>query len=387
MTDTESLVVQRTGLDDIAALKHEWLTLESRADTNVFLSWQWMGVWLDVYRPATQVLRVFEGDRLIGLGLVVEVKERRHGVLVSQCLRLHQTGFQHLDQIWIEYNGFLAETGREADVAAACLRYLAQHWAGWEEFVVGAIDQSEAERYSRLSGLELQTRWEAPCYGVDLDRMEQQNQSYLDTLSRNTRYQIRRAHRLYEKRGEVRLLRPNNLAEALTTFAAIGPLHQERWGSGKDQSGFANPEFINFHRRMIEQHWADGGVDLVTIMAGNDRIAMFYNLLYRGVAYFYLGGLTLEEDNKLKPGLLGHSLCIEDYRQQGFHYYDFMGGEERYKANLGTLSRHLVQVALQRDRWKFRLENVARQAKHQLLGRAQKTKSTHQPTKGKPEQS
>lgn len=385
MTRTECIEVRRSGLDDVATLKNEWQTLEGRADTNVFLSWQWIGVWLDVYRPAIQVLRVFEGDRLIGLGLVVEVRERRHGVLVSQCLRLHQTGFQHLDQIWIEYNGFLAETGREAEVAAACMQYVSQHWEGWEEFVVGAIEQGEAERYSQLSGLDLHTRWEAPCYGVDLDRLEQQGRAYLDTLSRNTRYQIRRAHRLYEERGPVRLVRPKSLDEALATFADIGPLHMERWGSGKDESGFANPEFINFHRCMIERHWADGGVELVSVMAGSERIASFYNLLYRGVAYFYLGGLAVENDNKLKPGLLGHSLCIEDYRRQGYHYYDFMGGEERYKANLGTLHRHLVQVALQRDRWKFRLENAARQAKYQLLGRTRKTKSTHHTINGKPE--
>lgn len=383
---TDGIEVQRTGLNDVAALKQEWLALEGRADTNVFLSWQWIGVWLEVYQPAIQVLRVFEADQLIGLGLVVEVKERRHSVLVSQCLRLHQTGHQHLDQIWIEYNGFLAEAGREAEVAAACMSYLSAHWGGWDEFVVGAIEQGEAERFSRMSGLDLHIRWEAPCYGVDLDMMRTRGQQYLDTLSRNTRYQIRRAHRLYEERGPVRLVRPNSLDEALATFADIGPLHLERWGAGKDESGFANPEFINFHRCMIERHWADGGVELITVMAGDDRIASFYNLVYRGVAYFYLGGLAVENDNKLKPGLLGHSLCIEDYRERGFHYYDFMGGEERYKANLGTLHRHLVQVALQRSHWKFKLENAARQAKHQLLGRSRKAKQGQQPNNGKPEQ-
>ncbi len=374
MVNNEAVVVTRSNLVAVADLREEWLSLESRSNTNVFLSWQWIGVWLEVYRPAIQVLRVLDAERLIGIGLVVESRERRHGVLVSQCLRLHQTGFQHLDQIWIEYNGFLAEEGREAEVAAACMRYVSYQWDGWEEFVIGAIDREEAVSYSKTSGLDLHLRWEAPCYGVDLNALRDSQADYLDTLSRNTRYQIRRSHRLYEERGPVRLVRPASLEEALQVFKDIGPLHMDRWGTGKDQSGFANPEFVSFHRRMIEKHWHSGGVDLVRIMAGDNCIAAFYNLIYRGQVYFYLGGLAVEDDNKFKPGLLGHALCIEDYRSQGCRYYDFMGGDERYKANLGHLHRHLVQISLQRDRWKFRLEKAARQAKHQFFGVVEKPK-------------
>jgi CelD/BcsL family acetyltransferase involved in cellulose biosynthesis len=102
-------------------------------------------------------------------------------------------------------------------------------------------------------------------------------------------------------------------------------------------------------------------------MAGDQEIASFYNLLHKGVIYFYLGGMETETDNRLKPGLLGHTLCIEDYRHHGFHYYDFMGGEERYKANLGQLHRQLTQVSLQRGRFKLKLEDVARRTKQLWL--------------------
>lgn len=362
-----TLVVTRSPVSDWQTLAADWQKLEAEADANVFLSWQWMGIWLQVYQPQAFALRVYKGQQLIGLGLLVEFKERRHGVLVSRCLRLHQTGHQHQDQIWIEYNGFLAKRGHELEVASACLQHLCDHWEDWEELIIGAIDVAHARQFAEASQLELHVRWEAPCYGVDLKQLRDQNRDYLDTLSGNTRYQINRAHRLYEERGEVRLHRPSTVEEALATFEAIGPRHLERWGAGKDQSGFANPDFVKFHRAMIQHHWADGGIDLVSVYAGEDLIASFYNLIYRDTAYFYLGGLIVENDNKLKPGLLGHSLCIEDYKEQGFHYYDFMGGEERYKAQLGQFHRELVQVALQRDRWKFKLEKAARTAKHQLL--------------------
>ncbi len=350
-----------------AQLRDEWLELEGRASPTVFLSWQWLGHWLDVYQPEAWVLRVTESGRLVGLGLVVETEERRHGVMKSRCLRLHQTGHKLLDQIWIEYNGFLAENGREKAVADACMQYLCNFMPHWDEFVIGAVDAEEADRYARMTGLHTHLRWEAPCYGVDLDGLRRTGERYLDTLSRNTRHQINRSHRLYQQRGEVRLVRPDSVEEALATFDRIGPKHLERWGAGPDQSGFANPDFVRFHRELIRFQWPDGGVDLVSVMVGDKEVASFYNLAYKQVVYFYLGGIEVESDNRLKPGLLGHSLCIEDYRHHGFHYYDFMGGDERYKANLGQLHRHLVQISLQRARFKLKLEDVARRARNRWI--------------------
>jgi len=353
-----------------ATLRDDWLDLERRAQPTVFLSWQWLGHWLSVYTPDALVLRVTEGERLIGLGLVVETDERRHGVLKSRCLRLHQTGHKLLDQIWIEYNGFLAERGKENAVAKASLEYLCSAMPGWDEFILGAIDAEEADRYARITGLYKHLRWEAPCFGVDLDGLRRSGGHYLDTLSRNTRHQVNRSHRLYSERGEVRLVRPDSVEQALAVFDAIGPRHLERWGNGPDQSGFANPDFVRFHRELIREQWAQGGVDLISVMAGDEEIAFFYNLLHNQVVYFYLGGMVVETDNRLKPGLVGHSLCIEDYRHHGFHYYDFMGGDERYKSNLGHFHRNLVQIALQRPRFKLKLEDVARRARNRWLGEA-----------------
>lgn len=355
---------------ECALLRDHWLELEHRAQPTVFLSWQWLGHWLSVYKPDALVLRVTEGERLVGLGLVVETDERRHGVLKSRCLRLHQTGHKLLDQIWIEYNGFLAERGKEEAVAKACLEHLCKVMPGWDEFILGAIDADEAKRYAGITGLYKHVRWEAPCFGVDLDGLRRSGDHYLNTLSRNTRYQINRAHRLYGERGEVKLVRPDSTEEALAVFDRIGPKHLKRWGDGPDQSGFANPDFVRFHRELIRAQWSEGGVDLVSMMAGDEEIACFYNLLHNQVVYFYLGGMAVETDNRLKPGMLGHSLCIEDYRHHGFHYYDFMGGDERYKSNLGHFHRNLVQIALQRPRFKLKLEDVARRAKNRWLKEA-----------------
>ncbi|WP_189608021.1 GNAT family N-acetyltransferase [Saccharospirillum salsuginis] len=348
-------------------LENDWRDLERRSMPAVFLSWQWIGVWLHVYKPAGRLVRIYESSRLIGACIIVDASERRHGLLTSKCIRLHQTGRSYEDQIWIEYNGVLSEHGRERDVIEACLAHLCLKDDRWEEFVIGAIDERDADCYARSTGLAKHVRWEAPCYGVDLHGLAQNQQSYLDSLNRNTRHQIRRSMRLYNDRGGLHLSRAESLDSALASFESIGPRHLARWGNGVDQSGFANPDFIRFHRRMIEQHWPNASIDLLNIWSGDELVGTFYNLLYQGVVYFYLSGLKVEEDNRLKPGLVGHAMSIEHYRSRGFGFYDFMGGSERYKTQMGRKHRNLVQISLQRNRFKFRLEQAARLVKHQLL--------------------
>ena len=359
-----ALKVTRTALTDTLALQREWEELQQRSDSSVFLSWQWIGCWLAVYQPPVEVIRVMSGADLVGLALVVPVVERRHGVIRSRCLRLHQTGIPEQDQIWIEYNGFLACSGMEQQVSEVIFHYLGRQ-QNWDEFVAGGINSGMARRFTDISGLPSHIRWKAPCYGVDLQQLRQSGKAYLDGLSGNTRHQIRRSARLYrEQEGELRIHRPENPDEAVAMFDDMAPGHIARWGKGPYGSGFNNPWFVRFHRALIRQSWADGGVELMQLRAGGRVLAAFYNLCYRNTVYFYLGVTSAETDNRLKPGLLGHSLCIEDYLDRGFRFYDFMGGQERYKVSLGQQHSHLVQISLQRPRMNLTLERALRALRH-----------------------
>ncbi|MBZ2167675.1 GNAT family N-acetyltransferase [Marinobacter sp. F4216] len=345
-------------------IREDWLSLEERAQPSVFLSWQWIGTWLAVYKPTLIVLRVSEGERLVGLGLLTESSQRRHGLLVSQRLRLHQTGYASEDQIWIEYNGFLAEKGMEAEVSKAAIDYLIQTRSDLDEIVLSGVDSVYARELTNASALVPHVIWEAPCYGVDLRSLRASGVDFLDTVSGNTRHQVRRSLRRYEALGPLVLERPKTAEEAEARFDSIAPLHLLRWGSGPGQSGFANPDFVRFHKAYLREHWEAGAADLVSLKAGDQVLATFYNLIFRNRVYFYLAGIKPEKDNKLKPGLLGHSLCIKDYMERGADFYDFMGGNDRYKLQLAEPHQQLVQLELQRERWRFRVERAVRTIKN-----------------------
>src|SRR5207248_7382359 len=59
-------------LPPLESLEREWRALEVNSDAAFYLSWCWIGTWLECLPPGTvpQLMRIEIGDRLVGLGLL-----------------------------------------------------------------------------------------------------------------------------------------------------------------------------------------------------------------------------------------------------------------------------------------------------------------------------
>jgi CelD/BcsL family acetyltransferase involved in cellulose biosynthesis len=353
-------------LEDIHLLEKDWIELESKSNCHFFLSWLWISTWIETYQPVLKIIRAYYEDEIVAIAALVLNKQRRHWLLNSRTLHLNQTGNPEKDQIWIEYNGFLAKEGHIKNVTTSGIKFLVDSLDSWDEIIIGAITDQQATMLEHGGNLMRYDLWHAPCYGVDLNAIRFKNSNYLSTLSRNTRYQIQRSIKLYEQSGSLTIETADCENSAIQYFNEIGPLHIARWGYGYGESGYTNPHFKLFHRNLIRKCWDRGAVDLLRIKIAEKTIARFYNFIYRKRVYFYLSGLVSEDNGKLKPGLTGHSLCIQKYINEGQDFYDFMGGSERYKKNLANKHQELVKVTLQKRKFKFLLERTARKIKNIL---------------------
>ena len=363
----DKYVVSCRPLMNINELQAQWTDLEIRSANSFFVSWSWIGTWLSVYKPRVDVLRVSHNSTLVGLALLAKNEQTRFHALHSKILLMHQLGDTEKDQIWIEYNNFLTDKQHTNAVVESAINYILSEYSDWEEFIIGAIVEEEVNRFSELTGLTCVELWKAPSYGVNIAELRENKKNYLSNLSKNTRYQIRRAAKGYDQQGAIKLERAEDAGEALHLFEQIAPLHIKRWGTKPGESGFTNRHFVNFHQGLIKVAWPRQQIDIWKLSAGSKVIGFFYNFVYRGQVYFYLSGLVKEQDSKLKPGLLGHSLCIEQYLAQGLDYYDFMGGDERYKANLGEIGSNLYKISLQKPKLKFQLAQMGRKVKNILM--------------------
>ena len=361
-------------VDALAAL---WRELEARADATFFLTWDWIGCWIEEtgLRPAILIGR--DGGRVVLLGALVPSKRQVVAPFAIAGLHLHTTGDPQQDIITIEYNGFLVDRA----------------WAGWVEqeavsfLMTGPVvdgrrrdelhlnnitvpyDRGVAETGIRCTRLE-----RSPSWRIDLDAIRASGKPYLDHLSTNTRQQIRRSMRLYERRGKLAATRASDVPEALAFLEGLKALHQRTW-TGRGQTGsFSYPFFERFQRRLIATCLPRGTVEIVRVACGERVIGYLYNFVYHGTVLAYQSGLAYDADARLKPGLVAHCLCVDFHLREGARSYDFMAGEARYKASLGVPGPEMFHLLLQRPTGALSVEFGLRHFKR-YLGLAWKTGS------------
>lgn len=353
-------------LDALGAL---WRELEARAEASFFLSWDWVGCWIEEtgLRPAILIGR--DEGRVVLLGALVP--SRRHDIarFAIAGLNLQTTGDVQQDIITIEYNGFLVDRA----------------WARWlEQEAVGFLMTGPVVEGRRRDELHLKnvtvpydrrlgevgihcTRLEQkPSWRVDLNAIRASGRPYLEHLSANTRQQIRRSMRLYEREGKLVARRARDVPEALAFLEGLKELHQRTWTSRGEAGSFAYPFFERFQRRLIATCIPRGTAEIVQVACGERVIGYLYNFVYHGTVLAYQSGLAYEADARLKPGLVAHCLTIDIHLAEGARIYDFMAGEARYKASLGEPGPEMYHLLLQRPTWALRLEFGLRHLKRAL---------------------
>jgi CelD/BcsL family acetyltransferase involved in cellulose biosynthesis len=357
------------GLDKIEVM---WRDLESRADCSFFLSWQWMGCWLREtgLRPAVVAGRL--DGTVVSLALLLARRVWRHRWLPANTIFLHETGDPALDITSIEYNGVLVDRALGAAAIESCLTFLIRTRvvggpsAVWDELYLGGVPIDYIATLERY-GLPLRIAARKPSAAIDFTALRANRRDYLDELSANTRYQIRRAVRLYEKRGPLRLDVARGGVQALAFLDELKLLHQRRWERRGKGGAFSYPFLERFHRSLIGRSLPEGNAEVLRISAGEQPIGYLYNFIWRGWVGTYLSGFAYEDDARLKPGLVSYYLCAERHLANGMAVQDFLAGGERYKTNLGKPGPDMFWLALQRPRLRFRLESALRRIKHALV--------------------
>ncbi|MGI9436122.1 MAG: GNAT family N-acetyltransferase, partial [Geminicoccaceae bacterium] len=322
-------------LDHLAAM---WRSLEDRSDARFFLSWPWISCWLATIDCRPDLLIARRHGEIVGLGLVLVRLRTRHRVMPVQTLFLHHTGDQDQDIITMEYNDFLLDQRYAREVRRACLRFLLAATAidgrRVGELLLSGIDEALVGEIRTL-GRPHHELANAGSAWVDLVGIRRSGQSYQDGLKPSVTRRIRRSMTLYQARGAVKMDIASTVEGALAYFEQAGALHQERWTAKGHPGAFAYPFYVTFHRRLIETAFPLGHVELVRVTVAGEPIGFLYNFLYRNKVYYYFSGFRFEDDNRLKPGLVCHSLSIERHLNSGMDAYDFMAGEQRYKSELG----------------------------------------------------
>jgi len=356
-----AITVELEPLPPLGDLAREWRSLEERSEGSFFVSWSWIGCWLEALQGGVELLLLrarLEG-RTVGLGVLASYLEHRHRFITSRTLRLHATGRPELDSLMVECNDFLIDRDFYAPVRRRMLSHLLQRESAWDELVLDGLWDAAA-----LPSANEHTAVRSATYAnhyIDLTAVRAAPGGYLSLLGAKTRSRIRRSCKEYESVGELAVRGAADTDQALTFLEGLKALHQRYWATRGEPGAFANAFFERFHRQLVRSAFGRGEIQLLAVDAGARRVGYVYNFVHRGHVYNYQSGLdyhVCEKHNR--PGLVAHTLAVGLNAHRGHRVYDYLAGDAEYKQALSTATGTMSWITVQRDRMRFRIEGAGR---------------------------
>ncbi|MBT8328911.1 MAG: GNAT family N-acetyltransferase [Desulfofustis sp.] len=156
-------------------------------------------------------------------------------------------------------------------------------------------------------------------------------QEYLDRLSSKQRHEVRRKLRRLHESGEVVMSKiggAEQIDAAMKQFIELFRL------SRKDKAAFMNNERERFFRLLAAELDAAGMLRLQEITINNVSAAIVFCIEHANCLYLYNNGYN-PEYRATSIGLLSKVLSIRAAIEAQLATYDFLGGIERYKYQLG----------------------------------------------------
>ncbi len=352
---TRDIEVGLMDIVDIPALGELWRDLQTRSRHSFFTSWGWIGCWLS-HLPAEirpQLLYAGYSGKIMGLGVLVRRRLRKYKMFPVNRLILHATGNPRYDQLTIEYNGILADNGMSREVVRKCLEFLRKK-TDVDELLLSGLDENNELLHLNSAAIQ-QTRLIAkqPGYFIDLNKLRNEGRDYLAAIGANTRYQVKRSLREFEKYGRLDIAIAETADQAVGFLIELKKLHQIYWRKKGHPGAFANDFFEKFHRSLIASRFAHGEIQFIKTTTGSQTIGYLYNFIKDGHVYNYQSGFDYGADKKLKPGMVSHYSAIQYNLARGACIYDFLGGDSQYKRSLATESTTLTWALMRFNRSAF----------------------------------
>jgi hypothetical protein len=343
----------------LAALEHDW----NRLRPNPFCSWDWLEAWWRHYRRvngwqrgAAQLLTlcVYDED---GLLAAVAPWYLKRSAAQGRVVRFLGRG-----EVWSDHLTIPCRAGMEGAVAEALARWLslpcresgvgtAETVPRWDLLDLSGIDPTDTlitalVEHLAARGCLVRPELEEHCWQIALPDCWE---DYLQLLSKSHRKQLRQMERRYFDTGYAVLHTVENEAEFQQAWPILTRLHQKRLQSLGKRGCFASPAFAAFHQevalRMLRRH----GLHLHWLEFGGRPIAADYHLAADGVIYAYQGGIDPAALG-YEPGRLITMAVLRRAIHQGYRAFDFLRGDEPYKAHWRATPRPALRLQVVSNR-------------------------------------
>lgn len=333
-------------LSHLEALVPEWRELNEKARAGcLFLGPEWLMPWWKHFGGgrALRVICVRDGHQLVGL-LPLFLETVRYGGVPARRLAFLGDGATGCD-----YLDLIADPGGEMEVLEAALGQLsALDWdvcdldGLWRESPT-ALQLSQRFPAGRASGGVVRDgRLRYVCPHIPLRGSWEQ---YLDGLGRKEN--LKRREKWLGRQPGVSIVCGRTVEEAVKGCDEFLGLHRARWAVDGGSDGLADERHENFHRDAVKLLAGRGWLRMYTLYAARRPVASVYGVVHRGKFLYYQSGFDPAWGNK-SVGLVLLARTVQDAYAEGLREFDFLRGNEGYKAEWSRGERWTIQLRLWR---------------------------------------
>jgi len=347
-------VVRYTAIDQLAPLAARW---DALARGVPFRQWAWLAPWWRTYgeesgiagpKRALFVLAVRDlAGELVGLAPWYVQQTAAQG----RVLRFLGGG-----EVCSDYLSILCRPDGEEAVAEALAAWLTEvpadpadgpglesdRWDLLELSGVDAEDRAVARLADHLQarGNSVHRRPGPNCWRIALPSTWD---AFLAALSKEHRKQLRRAERKLLATGRAALRTVERLEDLAAAQELLVALHQQRHTARGNAGCFASRRFCEFHRRAMPELLRSGALHLHSVELDGRPVAVEYQLGGGGVMYAYQAGVS-PDHLEHSPGHLAHMITLRWAIEHGYRAFDFLRGDEPYKAHWRAAPRPGAEI-------------------------------------------
>jgi len=311
----------------LASLEDEWRQLLRNSTAPIFLTWEWLSVWWDVFgddcQPWVWTVRLPDG-RLIGLApFARRVVNTRAGISyrVVTFLGAGKPSPDHLDLVVDADHRAAATDALTATLVPQCDRTTVLSLAGVAGGSALLACLGSLRGYRQLSS--------ESCPFVRLpDNWDTYRRTLGAKLQSHLEYSIRRLEK--EHPTGVGIDHIDSEADLDSAMEGLFQLHTAvREGHG-DTGAFADERMRIFHQRVARLLLRNGWLRLYRLRVNDAAIAWLYCFRYKNVVSYYQSGYD-QRWKRYSPGSLIIAHAIRSAIEEGAAEFDFLRGPEAYK--------------------------------------------------------
>jgi len=319
--------------DELNSLKQDWSVLHSKSKNNSpFSTWEWVSNYEKILMGSNEKLNLIcmsnEREELIAVAPFVIKKERKYGLEFNIIELIGGDG-----RLAADYMDIIVDPEYLEEVKRRLMNYLTGgtdiKWdlIRWS----GILDDSKCwdiVRQLKNEGYESAEEAMDICPYIPLPNTWEE---YLNTLSKKSRYNVRKKRRELEKEYKDSLFSvvgdEASLAKAMEWTCQ---LHRKRMRM-KGIDGFStSSEFWTFQKEVAKEFLAQGWLFLGVLEVDGSPVSCQYGFRFNNKLFHYQTGLDPDYE-KHSTGLISTGFMIENAVKEKLREYDFLRGREDYK--------------------------------------------------------